>query len=356
MNVGILLGRRDTPSDGVEDYSIRLADSLGELGHPVELCRTKWDRIGTHAAMRSLSAELSSTRRDWILLQFTHLMWSRRGFAYRSLRAARIARGSGSRLAVVIHDPLAFPGCRWRDRARRRIQHGIMRRLARVADHVFVTVPPERLPWLRHAFMSKTSFVPVGSSILPSPAIVPKYETEKTFTVVVFGVSSRGEIEDISEIARAVSEALGDLRVVVLGRGSSEAAPLLSQMTQGSKGSVVVKGMAAARSVSLNLGEADAFLFLRGGISCRRSTAVAALAHGLPVVAYQGEETTWPITEAGVLLGPLGDTSFLSAALIRLAKDPPLRRSLREMSSQAYERYFSWVRIARSIEEGLCRR
>lgn len=356
MDVGVLLGRRDTPSDGVEDYSIRLAEALEKLGHPVELCRAQWDSIGTRAAMNSLRAELTSTRRDWILLQFTHLMWSRRGFAYRALQAARIARGSGSKLAVIIHDPLAFSGRRWRDRARRRFQHEIMRRLARVADHTFVTVPPERLPWLRHASPSKTSFIPVGSSILPSSTIVPEYESRKPFTVVVFGVSSQNEIEDISEVTKAVSEALGDLRVVVLGRGSTEAAPQLREMTKGSGGSVVVKGMTTARSVSLNLEEADAFLFVRGGISCRRSTAVAALAHGLPVVGYEGDETSWPITEAGVLLGPLRDTSFVSRALIRLAGDPPLLRSLRGLSSQAYEHYFSWARIAESIEEDLCRR
>ena len=355
MKVNILLGRRDMPSDGVEDYSVKLAQALGQLGHPVELCRAKWDCVGTRAAMRTLRAELSSTRGDWILLQFTHLMWSRRGFPYRALQAARIARGSGSRLAIVIHDPLAFAGSRWRDKVRRRIQHAIMRRLAGVADHVFVTVPPEQLPWLRHASLSSTSFVPVGSSIMPSPTM-PEYESEKPFTVAVFGVSSQGEIEDISEVKNAVSEALGDLRIVVLGRGASEAAPLLSEMTKGSRGSVVVKGIAAADSVSLSLKEADAFLFVRGGLSCRRSTAVAALAHNLPVVGYQGEETSWPITEAGVLLGPLRDTTFISRALIRLAEDVPLRRTLRRLSNQTYERYFSWVRIAESIEEGLCRR
>jgi len=185
---------------------------------------------------------------------------------------------------------------------------------------------------------------------------MPEYESDKPFTVVVFGVGSEGEIEDISEVTKAVSEALGDLRVVVLGRGASEAAPQLIEMTKGSRGSVVVKGIAAADSVSLSLKKADAFLFVRGGISCRRSTAIAALAHGLPVVGYQGEETSWPITEAGVLLSTLGDNTFISRALIRLAGDLPFRRSLQTLSSQAYERYFSWVRIAESIEENLCRR
>lgn len=95
----------------------------------------------------------------------------------------------------------------------------------------------------------------------------------------------------------------------------------------------------------VNLG-ADALLFVRGHISGRRSSAIAGIACGLPVVAYEGVETGFPITEAGVWLAPQGDLEALSEGLCRVLTDESLWQALHQRSVQAYRRYFSWDAIA----------
>ena len=94
-------------------------------------------------------------------------------------------------------------------------------------------------------------------------------------------------------------------------------------------------------------------LFVRGGISSRRGSAIAGIAHGLPVVAYRGPETGWPVTEAGVVLVDPGDVDALAAALVRIATDSSHRNSLRARSNNAYLRYFAWDVIACTFLETL---
>ena len=354
MNVAILLGRQDIPSDGVEDYSCSLAEALSELGHSVQLFRVPWHSMGFWGAIKQLPSELSSSPRDWILMQFTHLMWSRRGFSLIAIAVAKLARRSGSRVAVTMHDPVAFPGGRRRDAVRRWIQNLIMKELVRTADHVFVTLPPDALPWLKHSSLATLTYVPVGSNIPPSTVEQSAWGENQVFTIAVFGVGSgRREIEEIAEVTRAVAEELGALAVVLLGRGSSEAAPVFRKLIGESAISLLVKGLAPVEDISSCLNRADALLFLRGEVSTRRGTAIAAIAHGLPVVGYRGRDTRWPITEAGLILGSVGDTTCLTKGLIELAQDPSLRGSLRDRNRVAYANYFSWDRIGATVEESL---
>jgi glycosyltransferase involved in cell wall biosynthesis len=94
-------------------------------------------------------------------------------------------------------------------------------------------------------------------------------------------------------------------------------------------------------------------LFVRGHISTRRGSAIAAIACGLPIVCYSGPETTWPITEAGILAVPYGKRDALAKALEIVLRDDRLRRTLAERSRDAYEKYFSWAAITEQFAEAL---
>ncbi|MCS7313283.1 MAG: hypothetical protein NZ742_10305, partial [Acidobacteria bacterium] len=126
--------------------------------------------------------------------------------------------------------------------------------------------------------------------------------------------------------------------------------PLLQNLLSDSQVQLTVVGVAHAEALSRWLGQSDAFLFVRGGVSSRRGTVIAAIAHGVPVVGYQSVETAWPITDAGVALVEFGDVEGLSRSLLRLARDPAWAAELRERHRQAYTQYFSWDRIAERVE------
>jgi glycosyltransferase involved in cell wall biosynthesis len=72
-----------------------------------------------------------------------------------------------------------------------------------------------------------------------------------------------------------------------------------------------------------------------------------------PIVCYSGQDTDWPVTEAGFLAVPLGDREALAGALETVLSDESFRRRLAERSRQAHEKYFSWAAITRRFKEEL---
>lgn len=355
IKVWFMLGRQDHPTDALEDHGRWLGEALRARGHAVRSLRVPWDRLGWIRALQRLRRELARADGSWVLMQYTHLAWSRWGFPFGALVVARAVRRWGLRLGVVLHDPWGFPGRRLRDRARRRVQQWVMRKLIRLADRAFSTIHPDVLPWLNEQDRRRLHLLPVGSNILPMAVGSDGPDgraRQKPFTVVLFGVTDitekhqTTEVDQIAQVVAPGASETGSIHLVVMGRGSSRAESLLQSAFDGMPVRLTVTGVIPPEEVSRWLGRADAFLFVRGGVSSRRGTVVAAIAHGVPVIGYRSVETAWPITEAGVALVEFGDVEGLARLLLRLARDPAWAAELRERNRVAYERYFSWEAIA----------
>ena len=351
----LLLGRRDQPTDGVRDYAGLLAAELKERGAQAQVVEADWGRHGWPRALAQVWRAAAGSGRDrWVLLQYTHLAWARHGFPLMALVVAALIRSRTRRLGVVLHDPLAFPGQRRRDRVRRAAQTLVLRALTRLARVTAVTIPPAAVPWLRGLASERVVCIPVGPNILPAPHLPPPAARgEDLFTVLVFGVTGGAteEVEEIAAVLNGVAEAIGEARLVVLGRGSEEAAPRLRAQLRNPGTTLCVSGVVAADQISSRLAQADAFLFVRGALSNRRGSAVAAIAHGLPVAGYRGEETGPPLTDAGVVLVAPHDTAALSKAMARMVSDRAWREGLCQRSRLAYECDFRWGRVAERFEE-----
>lgn len=173
------------------------------------------------------------------------------------------------------------------------------------------------------------------------------------FTVTVFGITGgrrEEEVQEIGGVVRRVANELDGVHLVVLGRGSSEVEPLLRRVLDDTPVRLTVCGVTSPEEVSRWLSRSDAFLFVRGGLSSRRTTAVAAIAHGVPIIGYRSIETAWPITEAGVVLIEPGDVVGFSEELLRLVRDRAWAAELRERNRQAYTQHFAWDRIAETVQ------
>jgi len=75
-----LLGRRDFPTDGVEDYCVHLGEALARWGVALQLVRVPWAEKGWFYAFRWLWQEARAWHGRWVLVQYTALAWSRQGF------------------------------------------------------------------------------------------------------------------------------------------------------------------------------------------------------------------------------------------------------------------------------------
>src|SRR5262245_54645097 len=118
-----LLGRRDIPTDAVEDYCAYLGKALERRGHALEARRVRWAECGWLSSLQSLSRESVSWGGRWVLVQYTALSWSRRGFPLGLLPILFVLCRKRTRVGVVFHDTVGYPGKRFVDRFRRLVQH-----------------------------------------------------------------------------------------------------------------------------------------------------------------------------------------------------------------------------------------
>ena len=341
-----LLGRRDEPTDALEDYCNRLAEKLRERDCRLELSRVPWIEKGWRQALKELGANLAHWQGSWILVQYTALAWSRRGFPVGFIRTIRILKRAGLHVVVVLHDPGAFGGKRLRDHMRRQIQLGLLRHAAQLSDKIVTTVPPDCVGWMRTpAVQAKTLFIPVGANIARQPG--PTTSGQAIPVVLVFGFSQlQAEAALIASVLLRTAAQMGPIHLVIFGRGAKSIETILSPMLQGSQVVLEAFGIVESEEAASLFARTDVQLFIRSGLSSRRGSGIAGIACGVPIVAFSDKDTAFPITEAGVRLVPMGDVDGLVRELVSVLRQPLLRQTLRQQNLEVAERYFSWDRIA----------
>jgi hypothetical protein len=358
LRIIALLGRRDEPTDGVEEYCRYLGGALCDRGFAMELMRVPWADRGWTSALRDLREKARGWGGRWVLLQYTALAWSARGFPLGFLRVVKELRQGGARVAIVYHDVEPFTGSRLIDAMRQRVQLRVMQQALKVANLGIFTLPLDVISWLGKAHSTAT-FIPVGANLPVEHCTASKSgETRQTpLRVAVFGITEgetgRKECARIVEAVGFAAVRTGALRLHAFGRGALECETHLRQALQDVAVELHVEGVLPAEQVVKALCCSDVMLFVRAPVSSRRGSAIAGIACGLPVIAYSGRDTAPPVTEAGVLLVSAGHNAELGEALLRVMSDAAYRKSLAERSRRAQRNHFSWEAIAERYIEAL---
>jgi glycosyltransferase involved in cell wall biosynthesis len=354
-----LLGRRDRPVDGVEDYCTFLGRALAPHAVDFKQVRVDWEKKGWVRSLLKLRRDCAAWDGNWVILQYTALGWSRRGFPLGALAALAILKRRHARAVVVFHEPFHQEvGTRWIDRIRCSFQDWVIRRLYRVSEKSIFTIPLEVIPWLPKD-KAKAAFIPIGANI---PERLSRTQPASgrngaRKTVAVFcmspGLRPSPEVADLACAARIAQREGVSTRLVVLGRGTDVMQSEIRNALAGSDIEVSILGRLPAEEVSEVLSQASALLFVGGHLSQRRGSALAGIACGLPIVGYAGAAAGTPMEEAGVELVPYRNREALGACLARVLKDEALQAQLREKSCQAQKRHFSWSMIARKYIQTL---
>jgi glycosyltransferase involved in cell wall biosynthesis len=352
-----LLGRRDEPTDAVEEYCRYLGDALRAYGFEMEFERVPWAERGWPMALRELRAKAGAWRGRWVLLQYTALAWSARGFPLRFLRVMSVLRDAGARVAVVYHDVEPYAGVRVVDVMRRRVQIYTMRGALASSEVAVFTIPAEKISW-GPARRKGDVFIPVGANLLVVVAAESAGEkTDGIATAAVFGITGGDagveETQRIVEAVRFAAKQVGKMRLVVLGRNSESAETNLRKALGDVPVEIQVHGVVASERVVALLSASDVLMFVRGAISSRRGSAIAGIACGVPVIAWSSAETAPPITDAGVVLISSEDRAQLGDALARVLRDRGYRDALAERSRKAHREFFAWPAIAARYAEFL---
>lgn len=359
-----LLGKRDMPTDGLEDYCSFLGAALQRRGIESEKVRVDWQQQGWFRALVHLWRGSAQWRGKWVLLQFTSLSWSRRGFPFVVLLVVQLVRARGAHFGVVYHEPRGTPGPRWIDKVRRACQEWTIRRVYNLADLAVFPDALETISWLpmqATTTAAKAVFIPIGAN-LPEPerskrSISPNGAPK---TVAVYCLSDppnrTDELHDISHAVQIVSQHNDPhLRIVFMGRGTPEAQQDIDLAFRDVGAEVLNLGVQSAEEVSRILAAADAMLCVRGRLFPRRGSALAGITCGVPIVAYGGAVSGPPLEDAGIELVEYRDVAALARALDGILGDPSHWQELHLKNLRTHDEHFSWDAIAGKLIDALGR-
>ncbi|MFN8458531.1 MAG: glycosyltransferase family 4 protein [Anaerolineae bacterium] len=283
-------------------------------------------------------------------------------------------RGLSTRVVTTFHDlrvPYIFPKAgsfRWRS----------MLALARYSDVVVCTNGEDwqTLQRALEAGQAKAApvltHIPLGSNVEPQPPadfdrIVwrKKYEVDNTTLLLAyFGFlnESKGGEELVEALGLLRQRGL-DARLLLIGGEVGHADPtnvayaqrVQTLIERYNLAKVVYRtGYTDLPEVSANLLAADAVVMpYRDGVSFRRTTLIAALRHGCPVVStIPADPSTIPEIQPGenMLLAKPHDAGSLAQTIRVLAEDRVLREKLARGAEQLGH-LFDWGKIAQAQAE-----
>lgn len=355
---------------GVSDYTQIVAEELARRGHTLDIwapqpragsfpstagvnCHPLPDNFG-FASMRALEkALLRAPARTILFVQYVPS-----GFGARSMNlpfALWLGRRRERRW-MMVHEA-AFPyrrGARLRHQVLATVTRAMLRVALSGAERVFTSTPAWEPIIRRHGFAQG----PIDW--LPVPATVPatfgvervrqiRAELELTPDRVVVG--HFGSYGALVATPLAATISLVDAQHpgwswLLLGRNADRFAVELQRQHQG-PASVCARPGLPPHEVSNHLAAADLAVFpFPDGISARRTSAMAALAVGTPIVTTRGAstETFWDDSNAVVLAD--NTPGSLARATAALAFNPAERAFRSERSRALYKERFDVGRLA----------
>ncbi len=375
MRIGLITGEFPPDQGGVGDFTACLARSLSELGHDVHIvtgpprsdapCDLRPATCTVHRAVphwrwgcwRDVLRVAREARLDVLNLQY-------QAAAYGMHPAIHFLPRRTRRPPVVVtfHDlrvPYLFP------------KAGPLRRwvvffLARRADGVIATNEEDFRALEETAHPARLALIPIGSNIPPAPP--PNYDRDAErarwgvgpddLLLGYFGFlnESKGGEELIRALALLVEGGI-PAHLLMVGGPVGTSDPTNRAYAERVRALIAELGLADRvhwtgytdpPSVSAGLLATDiCVLPYRDGVSFRRGTLHACLAHGRAIV------TTWPALplpevrdRENMRLVPPRDPRALAAAVVEIHRNPDLRVRL-ERGAQALAAEFSWERIAR---------
>ena len=283
-------------------------------------------------------------------------------------------------LVTTFHDmrvPYLFPKAGW---LRRRVTEAlVLWSDAAIATNEEDLQALRLIDWGSSAPRPQRHLVPIGSNIRPEPP--HDYDrarwrqglgvSEEDLLLCYFGFLNESKGGDV--LIRTLAELRlreRNVKLLMIGGEVGDSDPTnvayarhIHQLASevGVADRVIWTGYAPAETVTANLLAADVCVLpYRDGVSFRRGSLMAALAHGLPTISTRPHSAVDGLVEGqNILLVAVDDASGTADAVDRLSQTPELRAGLGRAAQELAQR-FGWTRIAAQTvgiyEELLCDR
>jgi glycosyltransferase involved in cell wall biosynthesis len=360
----ILTGEYPPDSGGIGEYTEILAHALAAEGPRVHVWApapmSNERRVEVHPAaygregLRQLDRDLDRFPAPrTLLVQYAPQAYGRRGMNVRFCRWVLSRARRGDHVRVMFHEPFVRFSLARPQRnvlaAATRLMAGLLLRAASVA---YVSTPAwERL--LRPLAPRGLG----GMRWLPIPSTVPRVADPEAVAVLRARLGANrpgvhvvghfgtygGMIAPLLEPALLAVLAPPSTSVaLLLGEGGPAFAERLRRVDPSLEGRLTAPGRLPREALSVHLQACDvAVQPYPDGVSARRTTAMAPLANGVPLVSNAGLFTEPQWAAGGIALAALPDAAALAAEALNLLDDPARRRRMSTEGVEIYEREFS---------------
>jgi glycosyltransferase involved in cell wall biosynthesis len=328
-----VIAYRPTPGvdviDAIDQYSRRLVAELQQAG-----IAARYEPGGLAAVLANRAPP------PWVVLQYNPFRFGRWGFAPALIRdALALTRGAGVPMAIMVHEAWV-PMTGWRTTVMGLWQRAQLRGLARITDRVMASTDAVASR-LGHGAQA----APVAATITPGPAsraaARDRLGLNRPLTIALFGRAHPSRALDHAEAAiDALARAHGPAQLTILNLGA-DAPPVYA----GPGVDVRSPGRQDPAQLSLGLAASDLVLLpLTDGVSTRRTTLMAALAHGRPVLGLRGDATDAVLHRAhdALVLTDWGDPAAFARMAVELTFDPGRLDAIGDAARRLYEREFDW--------------
>lgn len=364
---------------GIGDYSHRLAEGLRERGHSVHILAggDAGPEDNTHAVTRvadwsrgevqAIAARVAREQYTHVLLQYAPSAYSRKGALPPIAGLPRAIKQAAPNCQVIttLHELFYITMRReWRRIPRNMTvglgQRGSLLPLLRWSD-VCVATTDQRQAFLAR-FMPYARIgrgaapvleIPIGTNI----DVVPMMDKEKADLRRALGLdgcfvlgtfSAAWEADMVLAALQAARAAGVTARLLAVGMTEERLLTLAPARYPPLAEAVVCTGRLSSEDVSRHLQCVDLYLLpLIDGVSSRRTTLLAALSHGLPVVGTAGRTTDNKMRGVTALtLTRGGDQSAFTAAVLQMCRDTSRRLAMGHAARALYEAQYRWDSIA----------
>jgi glycosyltransferase involved in cell wall biosynthesis len=370
----IITGEYPPVIGGVSAYSELVAQGLAATGDEVHVwcprlpAATADGGVTVHQELGRLSRH-DLRAAGCLLDRFTAprrllVQWVPHGFGYRSLNVGfclwvlqRARRGD--RVEIMVHEPyLAFGerSVRWTVAAS--IHRLMTMLLIRAAARIWVAIPAWEQRWRPYALRGDVPF-----AWLPIPSSLPRPGADAVRRVrdrygrrggpIVGHLGSYG-----TYAARALAASLPEILqespnavALLLGQNGTSLYEQLTRDHPWLAGRLHAIGSLPSEALGQHLGACDLLVQpYPDGISSRRTSAMAGLALGVPIVTTTGHltEPLWAEADC-VALASVDAPHALAGEALRLLSDVAVRRQLAARGEEIYARHFDVCHTIRAL-------
>lgn len=379
----IVTGQYPPAPGGVSDYTYAVAGGLAAAGDTVHV----WCPAGaappisqpgvtvhpiagwwTPADLHRVDREMTALPGDKkLLLQWVPHAFGKKSLNVRFCRWIRHRAGAGDALEIMVHEPgLAFREGKLRHDVMAAVHRLMLTTLLARAQRVWTAIPAwvdVMRPWSPGRDDLSFCWLPVPSTLPVTQADDSIHQLRATKLtnaggVIIghFGTYQPAILRTLSDLLPMLLNELPGAHVELLGRGSEEVVEKMRPRLGNLASRVGASGELDAAGLSRRLQACDLLVQpYPDGASTRRTTLMAALAHGIPVVTTVGRlsETFWRDSDA-IATAPVGDIEGMTRVVAAVAGDAERRKGMAASARATYDARFDLRHVIGALRAGEC--